>query len=110
MITNAGGSFSRWKDLAVTRSAPRRQLPDDWGTFCYIRRWERGILVHSLSGRHYYQQSAKSSSPKDEPSYKHQLMRPGSEPAQKRAAVTVSCASAGYGNSVSAHQFYKDEA
>jgi cellobiose phosphorylase len=36
MITNAGGGYSRWKDLAVTRwreDATR----DNWGTFCYIR-------------------------------------------------------------------------
>jgi cyclic beta-1,2-glucan synthetase len=36
MITAAGGGYSRWKDIAVTRwreDATR----DDWGTFCYIR-------------------------------------------------------------------------
>jgi cellobiose phosphorylase len=36
MITNAGGGYSRWKDLAVTRwreDATR----DNWGTFCYLR-------------------------------------------------------------------------
>ncbi|HSD39081.1 MAG TPA: glucoamylase family protein [Rhodocyclaceae bacterium] len=36
MLTNAGGGYSRWKDLAVTRwheDATR----DNWGSFCYIR-------------------------------------------------------------------------
>ncbi len=35
-ITSAGGGYSRWKDLAVTRwqEDPTR---DCWGTFCYIR-------------------------------------------------------------------------
>ena len=36
MITHAGGGYSRWKDLAVTRwreDATR----DNWGTFCYLR-------------------------------------------------------------------------
>ena len=36
MVTQAGGGYSRWKDLAVTRwreDATR----DCWGTFCYIR-------------------------------------------------------------------------
>ena len=36
MVTNAGGGYSRWKDLAVTRwreDATR----DHWGSFCYIR-------------------------------------------------------------------------
>ena len=36
MITNAGGGYSRWKDLAVTRWREDRTL-DHWGTFCYIR-------------------------------------------------------------------------
>ena len=36
MVTNAGGGYSRWKHLAVTRwrEDPTR---DNWGTFCYIR-------------------------------------------------------------------------
>jgi len=36
MVTNAGGGFSRWKDLALTRW---REDPtcDNWGTFCYVR-------------------------------------------------------------------------
>ncbi len=35
-ITNAGGGYSRWRDLAVTRwqEDPTR---DCWGTFCYVR-------------------------------------------------------------------------
>ena len=35
-ITNAGGGYSRWRDLAITRwrEDPTR---DCWGTFCYIR-------------------------------------------------------------------------
>ena len=36
MITNAGGSYSSWKDLAVTRWREDSTL-DNWGTFCYIR-------------------------------------------------------------------------
>ena len=36
MITNAGGGFSRWKDLAVTRWREDRTC-DNWGTFCYLR-------------------------------------------------------------------------
>ena len=36
MVTSAGGGYSRWKDLAVTRwreDATR----DHWGSFCYLR-------------------------------------------------------------------------
>jgi cyclic beta-1,2-glucan synthetase len=36
MVSNAGGGYSRWKDMDVTRwreDATR----DSWGTFCYIR-------------------------------------------------------------------------
>lgn len=36
MITNAGGSYSRWNDLAVTRWREDSTC-DHWGTFCYIR-------------------------------------------------------------------------
>jgi len=36
MITNAGGGYSRWKDLAVTRWR-EDSTRDNWGTFCYIR-------------------------------------------------------------------------
>jgi cellobiose phosphorylase len=36
MVTHAGGGYSRWKDLAVTRWREDRTC-DDWGTFCYIR-------------------------------------------------------------------------
>ena len=36
MITNAGGGYSRWKDIAVTRW--REDVSrDDMGTFCYLR-------------------------------------------------------------------------
>ena len=49
MVTNAGGGYSRWRDLAVTRwreDATR----DCWGTFCYLRDLdERRVLVDRVS-------------------------------------------------------------
>ena len=36
MITSAGGGYSRWKDIAVTRWHEDSTC-DNWGTFCYIR-------------------------------------------------------------------------
>jgi cyclic beta-1,2-glucan synthetase len=36
MVTNAGGGYSRWKDLAVTRWR-EDGTADDWGSFCFIR-------------------------------------------------------------------------
>ena len=36
MITHAGGGYSRWTDLAVTRWR-EDGTRDDWGSFCYIR-------------------------------------------------------------------------
>ena len=36
MITNAGGGYSRWKDMAITRWREDATC-DNWGTFCYIR-------------------------------------------------------------------------
>ena len=43
MLTNAGGGYSRWHDLAVTRwreDATR----DAWGSFCYLRDAETGAF------------------------------------------------------------------
>jgi cyclic beta-1,2-glucan synthetase len=36
MVTNAGGGYSRWKDIAVTRWREDSTC-DNWGTFCFIR-------------------------------------------------------------------------
>lgn len=36
MVTNAGGSYSRWKDMAVTRWR-EDSTRDHWGNFCYVR-------------------------------------------------------------------------
>lgn len=41
MLTNAGGGYSRWNNLAITRW--REDVTcDNWGTFCYIRDVESG--------------------------------------------------------------------
>jgi cellobiose phosphorylase len=36
MVTNAGGGYSRWKDISVTRWREDTTC-DKWGTFCYLR-------------------------------------------------------------------------
>lgn len=36
MVTNAGGGYSHWRDLAVTRWREDRTC-DNWGSFCYLR-------------------------------------------------------------------------
>ncbi len=36
MISNAGGSYSRWRELAVTRWRADTTR-DNWGSFCYVR-------------------------------------------------------------------------
>ena len=36
MITNAGGGYSRWKDIEVTRWREDSTC-DNWGSFCYLR-------------------------------------------------------------------------
>ena len=41
MVTNAGGGYSRWKDLAVTRWR-EDGTRDPWGTFCYLRDVDSG--------------------------------------------------------------------
>jgi cyclic beta-1,2-glucan synthetase len=46
MATNAGGGYSRWKDLAVTRWREDATC-DGWGTFCYLRDTATGALWSS---------------------------------------------------------------
>jgi cyclic beta-1,2-glucan synthetase len=41
MVTNSGGGYSRWRDLAVTRWREDLTL-DGWGSFCYVRDLETG--------------------------------------------------------------------
>jgi hypothetical protein len=43
MITNAGGGYSRWKDLAVTRWREDSTC-DNWGNFCFIRDLENNFF------------------------------------------------------------------
>ena len=43
MVTNAGGGYSRWKDLAVTRWREDSTC-DNWGSFCYIRDVASGVF------------------------------------------------------------------
>lgn len=40
MVTNAGGGYSRWKNLAVTRWREDATC-DNWGNFCFIRDLEK---------------------------------------------------------------------
>ena len=41
MVTNSGGGYSRWKDLAVTRWHEDVTC-DNWGSFCYIHDLDNG--------------------------------------------------------------------
>ncbi|GJL74849.1 GH36-type glycosyl hydrolase domain-containing protein [Nitrosomonas sp.] len=41
MVTNAGGGYSRWKDIAVTRWREDTTC-DHWGSFCYLRDEDSG--------------------------------------------------------------------
>jgi cellobiose phosphorylase len=43
MVTNAGGGYSRWRDLAVTRWR-EDGTRDPWGSFCYLRDEETGAV------------------------------------------------------------------
>ncbi|MFL9484069.1 GH36-type glycosyl hydrolase domain-containing protein [Chitinophagaceae bacterium LWZ2-11] len=46
MVTNSGGGYSKWKDIAVTRwyeDATR----DNWGTFCFIRDMDNNAVWSS---------------------------------------------------------------
>ena len=41
MVTSAGGSYSRWHDMAITRWR-EDSTRDHWGAFCYVRDMEDG--------------------------------------------------------------------
>ena len=41
MITHAGGGYSRWKNIAVTRWREDATC-DNWGNFCFLRDMEKG--------------------------------------------------------------------
>ncbi|CAN5835595.1 hypothetical protein BH11PSE12_BH11PSE12_00680 [soil metagenome] len=43
MVTNTGGSYSRWRDLAVTRWREDSTC-DHWGSFCYLRDLSDGSI------------------------------------------------------------------
>ncbi|HMD00230.1 MAG TPA: hypothetical protein VKH37_08745, partial [Ferruginibacter sp.] len=40
MVTNAGGGYSRWKDIAITRWREDSTC-DNWGSFCFIKDLEQ---------------------------------------------------------------------
>jgi hypothetical protein len=42
MVTNAGGGYSRWKNLALTRWREDSTC-DNWGTFCFIRDLDNNV-------------------------------------------------------------------
>jgi cyclic beta-1,2-glucan synthetase len=46
MLTNAGGGYSRWKDVAVTRWQ-EDGTADAWGSFCYLRDLDTGAFWSS---------------------------------------------------------------
>lgn len=43
MVTNAGGGYSRWRNLAVTRWREDCTC-DNWGSFCYLRDLDSGAF------------------------------------------------------------------
>lgn len=47
MLTNAGGGYSRWKELAVSRWR-EDTTTDAWGSFCYLRDVETGSFWSAM--------------------------------------------------------------
>jgi cyclic beta-1,2-glucan synthetase len=41
MVTNSGGGYSQWRDIAVTRWR-EDMTSDEWGSFCYVRDLQSG--------------------------------------------------------------------
>ncbi|MEO7446349.1 MAG: glucoamylase family protein, partial [Ferruginibacter sp.] len=58
MVTNAGGGYSRWNHIALTRWREDATC-DDWGSFCYIRdvdtniAWSAAFQPMLAEGEHY---------------------------------------------------------
>jgi len=58
MITNAGGGYSRWKDISVTRWREDSTC-DNWGSFCFIKDvesddcWTAAYQPLQKEGEHY---------------------------------------------------------
>lgn len=58
VITNAGGGYSRWKDIAVTRWREDSTC-DNWGSFCFIKDvesnayWSTAYQPLMQEGEHY---------------------------------------------------------
>ncbi|WP_416362028.1 glucoamylase family protein, partial [Immundisolibacter sp.] len=53
MVSNAGGGYSRWQDLAVTRWREDGTC-DNWGSFCYLRDLASGAFwstTHQPTGK-----------------------------------------------------------
>lgn len=46
MVTNSGGGYSRWKNMAVTRWREDSTC-DNWGSFCYIRDLDSNLFWSS---------------------------------------------------------------
>ena len=46
MMTNSGGGYTRWRDIAVTRWR-EDSTSDGWGSFCYVRDLESGLFWSS---------------------------------------------------------------
>lgn len=47
MLTNAGGGYSRWRELAVSRWR-EDTITDAWGSFCYLRDVETGSFWSAM--------------------------------------------------------------
>jgi cyclic beta-1,2-glucan synthetase len=67
MVTNAGGGYSRWQDLAVTRWR-EDGTRDAWGTFCYLRDLESGAVWSTayqptLASRRASRRSSRKAAP-----------------------------------------------
>lgn len=58
VVTNAGGGYSRWKDIAVTRWREDSTC-DNWGSFCFIKDiesnayWSTAYQPLMQEGQHY---------------------------------------------------------
>jgi cyclic beta-1,2-glucan synthetase len=96
MVTNAGGGYSRWNDLAVTRWR-EDTTRDAWGSFCYLRDLESGaVWSNTYQPTLASRIASRRSSPRAAPSSAAAITRSSAIPrSSSRRRTTSSCVGCG---------------
>jgi hypothetical protein len=97
MVTNAGGGYSRWKDLAVTRWR-EDTTRDAWGQFCYLRDLASGEVWSNayqptLASRTATRRSSRRGAPSSAAATTRSSPTPRSSSRRRTTSSCTGCAS-----------------